>query len=97
MNTFILKLLLTILRCDLIDFYLNLIRNSSKNNLDVTLNIIKEFVIKGKSLKYLTYAVVNYPSFPYNLKRLVEETKNIVTMKLYDDLVLKASDIDGLS
>lgn len=72
-----------------------LICNSSKNNLKATLYVIKEFV-KGKNLEYLTYAITNQFVSSNNLKNLIKETENIVKMKMYDDLIIRPSDIDGL-
>ncbi|CAG8625330.1 8349_t:CDS:1 [Funneliformis caledonium] len=73
-----------------------LIRNNSKNTLNSTLSVIKEF-IREKRLDYLAYAICLYYSNSLNsLEELVKETGNLVTMKNYDDLVLKASDIDGI-
>ncbi|RGB33748.1 hypothetical protein C1646_761327 [Rhizophagus diaphanus] len=72
-----------------------LICNSSKINLKATLYVIKEFV-KGKNLEYLTYAITNQFVLSNNLKNLIKETENIVKMKMYDDLIIRPSDIDGL-
>lgn len=72
-----------------------LICNISKNNLKVTLNVIKEFV-KGKNLEYLAYAILNQFVLSYDLRDLIKETENIVKMKMYDNLVIRPSDIDGL-
>ncbi|PKC05889.1 hypothetical protein RhiirA5_420331 [Rhizophagus irregularis] len=72
-----------------------LICNSSKNNLKAILYVIKEFV-KGKNLEYLTYAITNQFVLSNNLKNLIKETENIVKMKMYDDLIIRPSDIDGL-
>jgi len=73
-----------------------LIRNNSKNTLNSTLDVVKDFV-KEKRLEFLAYVICLYYSNSLNsLKNLVKETENFVTMKNYDDLVLKASDIDGI-
>ncbi|GBB85596.1 hypothetical protein RclHR1_01210004 [Rhizophagus clarus] len=70
-----------------------LISNNSKNNLNITLNIIKEFV-KGKNLEYLSYTTNT--CFSSLSDYLNDEIGNIVKVKMYDDLVLRPSDIDGL-
>ncbi|PKK72718.1 hypothetical protein RhiirC2_848199 [Rhizophagus irregularis] len=76
---------------NLTHFFENLV----KNNLKATLYVIKEFV-KGKNLEYLTYAITNQFVLSNNLKNLIKETENIVKMKMYDDLIIRPSDIDGL-
>src|SRR5205814_1315664 len=67
-----------------------LIRNWSNDNVDNTLNIIKDFA-KETNLEFLTYSIGNYLSPEdmnrhKNLEKLVEETQSFVKMKIYDDL-----------
>ncbi|RIA86693.1 hypothetical protein C1645_828921 [Glomus cerebriforme] len=76
-----------------------LIRNRSTNDLDIILNIIKEFS-KEKNLEFFSYGIGNILSIEdqvrhKNLELLIEETQSFVKMKRYDDLVVKISDIDG--
>ena len=70
-----------------------LIRNRSSRNLDVTLNVIKEFV-KEKNLDFLSYTTRDDSEFYNSLEILVKEVQSFVKMKNYNDLVLKL-DVDG--
>jgi len=75
-----------------------LIRNYSKKDLNTTLGIVKEFV-KEKSLESLAYEVdicdLYASGLPHGgLEVLIKEIKHFVTMKNYNDLVKRSSDID---
>ncbi|CAB4479810.1 unnamed protein product [Rhizophagus irregularis] len=74
--------------CDQIDLKKLLIRNRSSHNLDVTLNVIKDF-IKNKNLDYLSYSIRNDPKFRNNLEFLFKEIQSFVKMKNYYDLAIK--------
>ncbi|EXX71352.1 hypothetical protein RirG_079290 [Rhizophagus irregularis DAOM 197198w] len=74
--------------CDQIDLKRLLIRNRSSHNLDVTLNVIKDF-IKNKNLDYLSYSIRNDPKFRNNLELLFKEIQSFVKMKNYYDLAIK--------
>ena len=75
-----------------------LIRNWSKNNLDTTLKVIKDFVKekKLKKLEFLAYYTSNNGRACNKiLEELVEETKSFIKMVSYYDLVISISEIDG--
>ena len=55
------------------------------NNLDTTLNVIKEFVIKEKNLEFLAYCVRENSECHGNLENLVKEIQSFVRMKDYDE------------
>ena len=65
------------------------------DNLDTTLNVIKEFVIKEKNLEFLSYGIRENPECHRRLEQLVKEIQSFVRIMDYNDLVVKVSDIDG--
>jgi len=69
-----------------------LIRNwNNKKDVDVTLNVLKEFV-REKKVKKFAYEVNCYSnhesSVYHNLEKLASETRNFTKMKRYGDLVV---------
>ena len=84
-----------------------LIRNYNMYNLDdldVTLNIIKDFINENNNLAFLAYNIegiaatdisdIHYKSCK-NLENFVKNTQSFVKMVEYNDLVVKVSDTDG--
>jgi len=74
-----------------------LVRNNNDKNIDVTFNLLKEFV-KNNKIKNLAY-LVNNNFNPHNLEHrklemLVSEAQSFVIMKRYNDLVVRISDFD---
>ncbi len=73
-----------------------IVRNFSMgmdNNLDIALNIIKDFV-KESDLEFLVYNIYsNYSN--ENLENLINEIQLFVKMVSYNDLVVRVSDTDG--
>ena len=81
--------------CKQVELKKLLIRNWSKNNIDTTLKVIKDFV-KEKKLEFLAYYIADrYSACNKSLEKLVEETQSFIKMKKYDDLVIRISEIDG--
>ena len=76
-----------------------LVKNCSSNNIDIILNVLKDFV-KGNKVKNFAYQVGN--SFRFNpdnlehraLENLANDIQNFVKMKRYSDLVVRISDFD---
>ena len=72
-----------------------LVRNSNNKNVDITFNVLKEFVRENK-VKNLAYQVCNRfdPHIPEHLKlnRLVTEAQSSVKMIRYDDFTMKIPD-----
>ncbi len=75
-----------------------MIKNFSKNNIDTTLKVIKDFV-KEKNIEFLAYCIIMKNRLEVkhckNLEKLVEETQSFTKMVSYNDLAIKISDIDG--
>ena len=84
--------------CKQVELKKLLIRNLSRNNIDTTLKVIKDFV-KEKKLDFLAYYIVNNHLLDNvcrkSLETLVEETKPFIKMVKYDDLTIRISEIDG--
>jgi len=74
-----------------------LIRNSSIKNVDLTFNILKEFV-RRKRIKNFAYQINSYfnPNNleHCNLEKLVNESQPFVKTKRYSDLVVRITDFD---
>ncbi|PKC70963.1 hypothetical protein RhiirA1_454109 [Rhizophagus irregularis] len=81
--------------CDQIDLKRLLIRNRSSHNLDVTLNVIKDF-IKNKNLNYLSYSIRNDSKFRNNLEFLFKVIQSFVKIKNYYDLTIKLDNIGNI-
>ncbi|PKY58676.1 hypothetical protein RhiirA4_480789 [Rhizophagus irregularis] len=84
--------LVLFVNCDQIDLKRLLIRNRSSHNLDVTLNVIKDF-IKNKNLDYF---IRNDPKFRNNLEFLFKEIQSFVKIKNYSDLAIKLDNIGNI-
>src|SRR5207248_11617908 len=84
--------------CKQVELKKLLVRNWSKNNIDTTLKVIKDFV-KEKKLEFLAYHIVQL--FARDkvchkvLENLVEETQSFIKIVRYDDLAIRISEIDG--
>jgi len=73
-----------------------LVKNNNSMEVDVTFNILKEFVREQKveNFAYLVDRLFNPDNLMHqNLERLVNELQSFVKMKRYDDLILKIFDI----
>ncbi len=72
-----------------------LVRNKNEKNVDVTFDILKEFV-KGKKIENFAYEVssrFNPNNLEHhNLEKLVNEFQSILMMKRYDDLIIEIYD-----
>ena len=106
LSLYYLDLKLAINPNDLKDFFKNckqielkrlLIRNKINNHIG-TLRVIRDFV-KKKNLEFLAYTgYINYKKdgkLHKSFEKLVKETQSFVRMKIYGDLVIKVSEIDG--
>ena len=82
--------------CNQVELKKLLIRNGSKNNLGITLEVIRDF-FKEKNLEFLAYDIgnISLAEDHKSMEKLVGETQSFVGMKNYNDLVIKVSDIDG--
>ncbi|CAB4396021.1 unnamed protein product [Rhizophagus irregularis] len=67
--------------CDQIDLKKLLIRNRSSHNLDVTLNVIKDF-IKNKNLNYLSYSIRNDSKFRNNLEFYLKKFNHLLKLRI---------------
>ena len=80
-----------------------LIRNCNRNNLDnldVTLNVIKDFIKENNNLEFLAYDIgsielLGISDTCYKSYKSLEENQSFVKMVKYKDLAVKVSDIDG--
>ena len=82
--------------CNQVELKKLLIRHESKNNLGITLEVIRDF-FKEKNLEFLAYDIgnISLAEDHKSMEKLVGETQSFVGMKNYNDLVIKVSDIDG--
>ncbi len=72
-----------------------LVKNCDMKNIDITFNILKEFV-REKKIKNFAYRIGRNlfdPEKYQNLRKLVNEFQSFVKMKKYDDLILNPFDI----
>jgi len=90
--------------CNQVELKKLLIRNLNRDDIDTTLEVIKDFV-KERNLEFLAYGIgFRFNSFGggykeklrhESLEKLVEKTQSFIKMMKYDDLVIKVSGIDG--
>ena len=82
--------------CKQVELKKLLIMDWSDNNINTTLKVIKDFA-KETKLNFLAYCFIDNHLLENechkNLEKLVEETQSFVRMKIYDDLVVKVSEL----
>ena len=76
-----------------------LVSNCYIKNIDITFNILKEFV-REKRIQNFAYEIHDYLDLNklehQNLEKLVSEIQPFVNMKRYSDLVIRISDFDTM-